>query len=60
MNFQNYEDGFLANDLVLLKLASDATLNNFVRLMCVPEVNQEFFDSVVCFAAGWGAVGILR
>ena len=35
---------FLFDDIALFKLASDATLNDYVRLIRLPELNEEFFN----------------
>ena len=51
--FQLYSD--LVNDLVLFKLETPAIYNDYVRPIALPEPGQTFYDSVVCYAAGWGA-----
>ena len=52
---QDYNDFTLDNDIALFELTTNAVYNNYVRPICLPEAGQTFYDSVVCFAAGWGA-----
>ena len=57
---QNFDPTTLADDIALLHLDTDATMDdnsnfreNFVRLIRVPQNAEEFFDSVACFVAGF-------
>ena len=48
---------FRYNDIALLKLAAPASVNDFVKPVCLPEKEQNFLLSSECFASGWGETG---
>lgn len=45
---------YLRNDIALLKLASDATLNNYVQLGSLPPSGQILPNNNPCYITGWG------
>ena len=57
MNFQDFNTDSNANDVSLVKLASDVVYNDFVRPICLPSASERFDDSVVCYSTGWGFEG---
>ena len=56
--FQLHSD-IVKNDLVLFKLEFPANFTDYVRPIALPEPAQTFYDSVACYAAGWGATSKL-
>lgn len=45
---------FLRYDIALLRLSSDATLNNYVQLGVLPPANQVLPHNNPCYISGWG------
>lgn len=45
---------FLRYDIALLRLSSDATLNNYVQLGALPPANQVLPHNNPCYISGWG------
>ncbi|WP_257619486.1 trypsin-like serine protease, partial [Neisseria meningitidis] len=50
-NSNNVAAGY---DIALLRLASDATLNNYVQLGSLPPSGQILPHNHVCYISGWG------
>uniref|UniRef100_A0A3P9BCC4 trypsin n=1 Tax=Maylandia zebra TaxID=106582 RepID=A0A3P9BCC4_9CICH len=46
--------GNLNNDIMLLKLKKNATLNKYVRTIGLPKKNRETPANIKCAVAGWG------
>lgn len=44
----------LRYDIALLRLTSDATLNNYVQLAALPPANQVLPNNNPCYISGWG------
>lgn len=44
----------LRYDIALLRLTSDATLNNYVQLGALPPANQVLPNNNPCYISGWG------
>lgn len=44
----------LRYDIALLRLTSDATLNNYVQLAALPPANQVLPNKNPCYISGWG------
>jgi len=50
----SYDPSTYNNDLVLIKLARKATINDRVRTVCLPDQNSTFDVGQKCVIAGWG------
>ncbi|XP_005943321.2 elastase-1 [Haplochromis burtoni] len=50
-NSNNVAGGY---DIALLRLTSDATLNNYVQLAALPPANQVLPNNNPCYISGWG------
>lgn len=45
---------YVSNDIALLKLASEATLNTYVQLASLPPSGQILPHNNFCYITGWG------
>lgn len=46
----------LSNDVALLRLSSEATLNSYVQLASLPPSGQILPHNNLCYVTGWGRV----
>ena len=55
---ENYDTNknTLPNDIAMMKLSSPVTLNDYVRLACMPTPGQQFDLTSHCFLTGWGLI----
>ncbi len=53
---KSYSDRTLQNDIALLYLESDVTLNNYIQIACLPSASSTSYPgaNIVVYAAGWG------
>nr|XP_042703627.1 cathepsin G-like [Chrysemys picta bellii] len=54
---QQYNRETLNNDIMLLQLSHSAVLNNWVRLIPLPNANSRVRPGSMCSMAGWGRTG---
>ncbi|XP_066304579.1 plasminogen-like isoform X1 [Branchiostoma lanceolatum] len=53
---ENYTADILDNDVALIKLANDATLNDYVKTVCLaPDILPH--PGTTCYVTGWGDTG---
>ncbi|XP_004842498.2 transmembrane protease serine 3 [Heterocephalus glaber] len=50
-----YKPKRLGNDIALMKLAGPLTFDEMVQPVCLPNSEESFPDSKVCWTSGWGA-----
>jgi trypsin len=52
----SYSDTTFQNDIALLYLASDVTLNNYIQIACIPSTSSTSYPGINLdvYAAGWG------
>ncbi|XP_065270589.1 cathepsin G-like [Emys orbicularis] len=54
---QQYDKKTLNNDIMLLQLSRNAVLNNWVRLIPLPNAKSRVRPGSMCSVAGWGRTG---
>lgn len=52
---KDYYKGGLHNDIALVMLEQPFTLQDNIQIICLPEQNEMFTDSL-CYASGWGKI----
>lgn len=50
---KDFYKGGLHNDIALIMLEQPFTLQDNIQIICLPEQNEMFTDSL-CYASGWG------
>ncbi|CAK6966346.1 mast cell protease 1A-like [Scomber scombrus] len=55
-----YKKGKYDNDIMLLKLKKNATLNKYVKTIGLPKKDEKIPDNTKCDVAGWGETGKKR
>ncbi|XP_009946624.1 PREDICTED: mast cell protease 1A-like [Leptosomus discolor] len=51
-----YDPNTVANDIMLLKLTTKATLNDYVKTIPLPKTNSDLHTGTKCSIAGWGLI----
>ena len=45
---------YLGNDMAILTLTEDVVFNDYIRPVCLPDVDEMFPLTSLCYSSGWG------
>ena len=54
INHSGYNSNTFTNDIALIELSSEVTINDYVRPACVLENNKELASGTKVVTSGWG------